>query len=215
MVVVPETGCILLAPDIPHDVAAIISCAVTTGFGRLSTMPSLASTASASTRSRQPDCRCRHCYAVDRNPLKKALALSSGATHFLVASEGDLVNQVHRLTHGRGADSTIECTGNPAAMASAYVMTRPAGTVVMVGIPSKEHRSRFRGQVCRAQRKELSVRSMAAETRSETCSVYSSCTPMGNSTSTSRLEPRSDWAISTRRSTVWKTGIANKTVICF
>jgi len=43
------------------------------------------------------------------------------------------VAQVRALTGGRGADVTIEATGNPAAVREGMQMTRDAGRLVVVG----------------------------------------------------------------------------------
>jgi Zn-dependent alcohol dehydrogenase len=60
--------------------------------------------------------------------------MAHGATHFINAADPDCREQVRGLAKGRGLDSTIECTGRPSAMTMAYDITRPAGTVVIVGI---------------------------------------------------------------------------------
>jgi Zn-dependent alcohol dehydrogenase len=72
--------------------------------------------------------------AVDINAGKAEVATAYGATHFVKADDPDGLSQVRSLTQGRGVDSTIECTGRASAMTMAYEMTRPAGTVVIVGI---------------------------------------------------------------------------------
>lgn len=144
MAVVPETGCIIIPDDVPFAVAALVGCAVTTGFGavvndaRIKAGQSVvvvgvggvglnaiqaAALAGAET-----------IIAVDTNPAKAEVAISYGATHFVSAAELDAVDQVKALTGGRGVDAAIECTGHPVAMGNAYAMTRPAGTVVIVGI---------------------------------------------------------------------------------
>lgn len=45
----------------------------------------------------------------------------------------DRIAQVVELTQGRGADVTIEATGNPAAVTEGFAMTRDAGRYVIVG----------------------------------------------------------------------------------
>lgn len=48
-------------------------------------------------------------------------------------ADGDPVEQVKSLTGGRGADCAFEAAGPPEAMAQAFAMARPAGTVVPSG----------------------------------------------------------------------------------
>ena len=144
LAVVPETGCIRIGEDIPFAVAALVGCAVTTGFGavvndaRLRAGQSLAvigvggvginAIQAAALAGAQT------IIALDTNPAKAETARAFGATHFINSSDADALDQVRGLTHGRGVDHAVECTGHPGAMASAYAMTRAAGSVVIVGI---------------------------------------------------------------------------------
>jgi Zn-dependent alcohol dehydrogenase len=144
LAVVPETGCIVIADDIPFAVAALVGCAVTTGFGAVANdagvrpgdhvavigVGGVGINAIAAARLVGAEVIC----AVDTNPDKSVVATAHGATHFINAGDADCRDQVRRLASGRGVDSAIECTGRPAAMSMAYDITRPAGTVVIVGI---------------------------------------------------------------------------------
>eukprot|EP00026_Physarum_polycephalum_P009345 Phypoly_transcript_09466.p2 GENE.Phypoly_transcript_09466~~Phypoly_transcript_09466.p2 ORF type:complete len:208 (+),score=27.01 Phypoly_transcript_09466:668-1291(+) len=47
--------------------------------------------------------------------------------------EAERINAVKKLTHGRGVDVTIECTGVPKAVVEGTTMTRDGGTYVVVG----------------------------------------------------------------------------------
>lgn len=144
MVVVPEAGCIPIADDVPFDVAALVGCAVTTGFGAVvndaRARPGAAvavvgvggvginAILAASLSGAET------IIALDTNPEKLEVARRSGATHFINPLDADMLDSVRELTAGRGVDHTIECTGRPSAMSAAYAMTRPAGSVVIVGI---------------------------------------------------------------------------------
>jgi len=144
LAVVPETGCIVIPDDVPFAVAALVGCAVTTGFGAVSNdarvrpgdsvavvgVGGVGINAIAAARLAGAGVIC----AIDTNGEKAAVAMAHGATHFVNATESEAREQVRRLCSGRGADSTIECTGRPPAMSLAYDITRPAGTVVIVGI---------------------------------------------------------------------------------
>jgi Zn-dependent alcohol dehydrogenase len=144
LAVVPETGCIVIAPDVPFTIAALVGCAVTTGFGAVvndaAVRPGDAvavigvggvgvnALAAAALSGAQT------VIAIDRNRAKQAVAMASGATHFIDAGAPDTVEAVRALTSGRGVDHAIESTGHPSAMATAYDITRPAGSVVIIGI---------------------------------------------------------------------------------
>lgn len=147
LAVVPEAGCIVIPADVPFAVAALVGCAVTTGFGAVVNdagvragesvavlgiggvgVNALAAAALSGAQT---------ILAIDTDPAKRALALQNGATHFLDAAAPDLADQVRALTLGRGVDHAIECTGRPSAMVAGYQMTRPAGHVVIVGIAPK------------------------------------------------------------------------------
>lgn len=144
LAVVPETGCIPIAGDVPFAVAALVGCAVTTGFGAVTNdagvrpgdhvavlgVGGVGINAIAAARLGGAETIC----AIDTNPQKRAVAMAHGATHFLSATDPDCGDEVRQLTAGRGVDSAIECTGRPSAMRMAYDITRPAGTVVIVGI---------------------------------------------------------------------------------
>jgi len=144
LAVVPETGCIPIPGDVPFDVAALVGCAVTTGFGAVTNdaavrpgeavavfgVGGVGINAIAAARLAGAEIIC----ALDVNMAKAELALQHGATHFINAAASDSRDQIRALTNGRGVDASIECTGRPSAMSLAYEVTRPAGRVVIVGI---------------------------------------------------------------------------------
>jgi Zn-dependent alcohol dehydrogenase len=145
--VVPETGCIVIDDDVPFAVAALVGCAVTTGFGavvndakaRPGEAVAVVGIGGVGINAIQAArlAGAQTIIAVDTNPDKAELALANGATHFVNAIASDAREQVLKLTGGRGVDHSIECTGRPQAMSMAYDMTRPAGNVVIVGIAPK------------------------------------------------------------------------------
>jgi len=49
--------------------------------------------------------------------------------------EQNLVEEVKRLTEGWGADVVFECSGSPKAWETIMDLPRPAGTIVVVGLP--------------------------------------------------------------------------------
>uniref|UniRef100_UPI0027420F0D alcohol dehydrogenase catalytic domain-containing protein n=1 Tax=Actinoplanes sp. RD1 TaxID=3064538 RepID=UPI0027420F0D len=73
--------------------------------------------------------------AIDLSAGRRDGSLAVGATHALDPGDGDPVAQVKDLTGGRGADHAFEVVGVPALMLQAFHMTRPEGTVSLIGMP--------------------------------------------------------------------------------
>ncbi|MGZ6321816.1 MAG: zinc-binding dehydrogenase, partial [Ktedonobacterales bacterium] len=143
-VVVPESGCVVIRPDIPLDKAALVGCAVMTGVG-----------AALNTAHVQPGSTVAvigaggvglnvmqgaqlagavSIIAIDVNPSKLARARTFGATQVVNAAEVDAVTNVRELTKGVGADFSFEAVGRPQTMRQCWEMARPGGTVVMIGL---------------------------------------------------------------------------------
>jgi S-(hydroxymethyl)glutathione dehydrogenase/alcohol dehydrogenase len=152
--VVPEVSCIKIAPDIPLGVAALLGCAVPTGWG---------SAVNAAEVSRGDVVivvgvggiginavqGARHAgagriIAVDPVELKRTKALELGATDAFAGLD-EAADLARSLTNGQGADSAIVCIGVPTGedVGAAFAAIRKAGTVVLtaaapettVGIP--------------------------------------------------------------------------------
>ncbi len=142
--VVPEAGCVAIPDDVPFAVAALVGCAVTTGFGaitndaavRVGDLVAVVGIGGVGVNALQAArlAGAQAIIAVDANPDKRSVALANGATHFVNARDADAVDQIKALTSGRGVDQAVESTGRPEAMTLAYLMTRPAGSVVIIGI---------------------------------------------------------------------------------
>ena len=82
------------------------------------------------------------------------LAPEFGATHTLVIDDSPperQVEYVRDITHGRGADAVIDCTGSPRAVNAGLSMTAPGGTYTLPGIavPAGEIPIRFYEDVAR------------------------------------------------------------------
>lgn len=76
--------------------------------------------------------------AVDVDPQKLAWARDFGATHTVLASDGDPVETIRELTDGFGADVCIEAVGHPEVLRQAFFARDLAGTVVQVGVPTPD-----------------------------------------------------------------------------
>ena len=144
---VPETAVVKLDAGIPFDVAAIMGCAVMTGFG---SAVNAAQVAEGSTvvvlgcggvgLSCILGARYRNAakiIAVDVNPARLQLASQFGATETLLADRNDkgLLNaaqEVRQRNGGRGADYAFECTAIPELGPAPLSMVRNGGTAIGV-----------------------------------------------------------------------------------
>jgi len=89
-----------------------------------------------------------HVVAVDVEQERLELAREFGATHVLHATQTSpehRLDVVHDLTHGRGADVVIDCSGYAPAITDGIRMCRRGGTYTMPGIavPAGETPVRF------------------------------------------------------------------------
>ncbi len=145
--VVPEAAVLPLHADVPFDVAAIMGCAVMTGFGsavnaagveRGSTVVVLGcGGVGLSAMLGALHCGAARIIAIDINPARLELARQFGATETLLADRNDkglleAAKEIRRRTGGRGADFAFECTAVPELGPAPLSMIRSAGTAVGV-----------------------------------------------------------------------------------
>ncbi len=71
---------------------------------------------------------------LDSHAGRRSLAETMGATQVLDPNASDPVQQVQALTEGRGADVVVEAAGPETASRQAVLMSRRAGTVVLMGV---------------------------------------------------------------------------------
>jgi threonine dehydrogenase-like Zn-dependent dehydrogenase len=74
--------------------------------------------------------------AVDSVPNRLKMALRLGADVALNFEEVDAVEEIRRLTQGRGVDVAIEALGSPGTFANGLKVIRPGGTLSSLGIYS-------------------------------------------------------------------------------
>ncbi|MFF5304456.1 Zn-dependent alcohol dehydrogenase [Streptomyces sp. NPDC013161] len=150
---VVAASCVLPLPDgIPLTDAALLGCAVLTGYGAinhsarvregetvavfgvggvgLATLQS-ARIAGATT-----------IVAVDVSPEKEELARAAGATDYVVASE-DTAREIRALTGKQGVDVAVECVGRAVTIRTAWESTRRGGRTTVVGIGGKDQQVTF------------------------------------------------------------------------
>lgn len=137
-------NCVLPAPEgVPLDQAALLGCAVLTGYGAVhhsarvqageSVVVFGAGGVGLAALQSARIAGAGTVLAVDASPAKEELARKSGATEFVLASE-TTAKDVRRLTGGRGADVAVECVGRAATIRAAWESTRRGGRTTVVGI---------------------------------------------------------------------------------
>ncbi|KAK4189571.1 hypothetical protein QBC35DRAFT_513986 [Podospora australis] len=81
----------------------------------------------------------KHLFAVDSVPSRLALAEKLGAEPLNFADGKEkMLQRVHEVTEGRGADAVIEVVGLSPALRTAYVLLRPFGFISSIGVHNAE-----------------------------------------------------------------------------
>ncbi len=145
--IVPEAAVLKLQKGIPFEVAAIMGCAVMTGFGSAVNAAQVAAGSTVvvlgcggvglSVILGALYCKAARVIAVDVNPGRLKLAEQFGSTETLLARREDkglleAAREVKRRNGGRGADYAFECTAIPELGPAPLAMVRSAGTAVGV-----------------------------------------------------------------------------------
>lgn len=144
--VIPESGCVPIGDDIPDTIAALVGCAVTTGFGAAVNDAGIKPGGSVAVWGAggvglnaimgAVIQGAERIVAVDPNPRKEAVAKRFGATDYINPREvNDVPGAIREMTGGRGIDASIDCTGRLSALEQGWDSLRKAGTLVSVGIP--------------------------------------------------------------------------------
>jgi S-(hydroxymethyl)glutathione dehydrogenase/alcohol dehydrogenase len=144
--VVAARSAVKIPNELPLRQAALLGCAVVTGFGAVRNVARVRSgdsvcvigcggvglqvVAAARLAGAAP------IVAVDRSPEKLELARSRGATHVVDTRAGDAVAAVQEATGG-GADHAFEVVGTPEAIRLAWDAIRPGGRAVVVGLVAR------------------------------------------------------------------------------
>lgn len=147
LTVVSPRSLVRVPDEVPLEVAAVFGCAVLTGAGSVLNTAGVApgeavavvglggvgmsAVMAAALAGAHP------VVAVDTVESKLAAARAVGATATVLAGD-DAVEQVRDLTRG-GVAVAVEAAGHPAALATAYAMTRVGGRVVVAGLPHPRH----------------------------------------------------------------------------
>ena len=144
---IPAEFAVRIRKDMPLDRAAIIGCAVTTGFGAVVNRADVEAGSTVAVFG--SGCvglnviqgavlaAASRIIAIDTVGLKLEMARRLGATHSIDASKEDPVARVKEITGG-GVDYAFEVIGSPPVIRQAFESLRPGGTAVAVGVPAHD-----------------------------------------------------------------------------
>lgn len=146
--IVSENRVTAVPADFDLETAALLGCAVTTGFGVVNNDAQLAIGQSiavfgaggiglnivqgAALAGANP------IIAVDIFDNRLALAQSLGATHAINSATADPTDAILRIVGSEGVDVAVDNTGNPAVIELACRLTSPRGRTVLVGVPPQD-----------------------------------------------------------------------------
>jgi S-(hydroxymethyl)glutathione dehydrogenase/alcohol dehydrogenase len=152
--IIQDQQAIAVSPDIPHDRACLIGCAVVTGVGAALNVAHIRRTDSvmvvgcgavglaAVQGARLAGARI--IIAVDFDERKLALARKIGASISVNLRNQNAVEMSKEATAGRGVDCVLEAAGNGAAFKLSLEAVRPGGEVVWLGKVDVEKEIAFR-----------------------------------------------------------------------
>lgn len=143
----PAAGLIKVPANVGLDIAALIGCSVTTGYGAVANTAAVEPGATVAVIGAggvglniihtAALVGAQRIIAVDLVEEKLDIAKEFGATDAVYAGRGDAVQQVHELT-GDGVDYAFEAIGLKQTARQAYDMIRRGGTAVIVGMVPPE-----------------------------------------------------------------------------
>jgi S-(hydroxymethyl)glutathione dehydrogenase/alcohol dehydrogenase len=138
-----EHAVVAIRKDMPLDRAAVIGCAVITGFGAVTRTSNVkpgetvaiigCGGVGLSAINAAWLAGAGRIIAIDAQPAKEALARTFGATDFICAGETNPVKAVRALTGG-GVQHALECIGLTATAEQAFAMLDRGGTATIVGM---------------------------------------------------------------------------------
>jgi len=145
--VVPESAAVAIRRDVPLETAALIGCAVLTGYGAVTNIARVTAGASVAVwgcggvgLSAVQAARLAGAdpiVAVDVSLEKLMLARELGATALVNAAEVDPVEAVRAAAGGAGVDYAFEALGREQTIQQAWSSLASGGTAVVVGMMPK------------------------------------------------------------------------------
>jgi S-(hydroxymethyl)glutathione dehydrogenase/alcohol dehydrogenase len=73
---------------------------------------------------------------IDIHKHKIDMGKKFGLTHGITTNSNNLNNEIYNIIGAKGADITIETTGNPKVIEQAYELTASDGKTILVGVPN-------------------------------------------------------------------------------
>ncbi|MFI9564890.1 Zn-dependent alcohol dehydrogenase [Streptomyces rishiriensis] len=150
--VVPASCALPLPDGVPLTEAALLGCAVLTGYGAVHHSARVRSGETVAvfgvggvglaTLQAARIAGASTIVAVDVSPEKEALARAAGATEYVVASDRT-ARDIRGLTGGQGVDVAVECVGRAVTIRAAWESTRRGGRTTVVGIGGKDQEVTF------------------------------------------------------------------------
>jgi S-(hydroxymethyl)glutathione dehydrogenase/alcohol dehydrogenase len=144
---VHEDSVVKIDSDVPFETAAIMGCAVPTGFGSATNVADVQAGETVaiigvggigmSALQGAVVSGARHVIAIDPNEWKREQAIKFGATH-VYPSMTEAIGPMIDVTHGLMADKTIITVGEMRGeyLEEAMILTAKAGTCVVTGMGS-------------------------------------------------------------------------------
>ncbi|MFC5718631.1 Zn-dependent alcohol dehydrogenase [Streptomyces gamaensis] len=151
--VVRASAVIPLPDGIPLAEAALLGCAVLTGYGAVHHSARVRAGESVAvygaggvglaTIQSARIAGAGAVVAVDSSPQKEELARAAGATDFVLADGDTTAKRVRAAAGGLGVDVAIECVGRAETIRTAWSSTRRGGRTTVVGIGGKDEQVAF------------------------------------------------------------------------
>jgi Zn-dependent alcohol dehydrogenase len=145
-VVVEESQVVRIPAEMPLDRASLLACGVITGFGAVVNTAQISpgstvvviGAGGVGLNSIQAAylSGAQVIIAVDLVNSKLKAATVFGASHTINPTEADVAEVVQSLTQGRGVDYVVVTVGSGKAIEQGLGLLRPAGTLVIVGMPA-------------------------------------------------------------------------------
>jgi len=143
--VLSEWSCVKIEDYVPMELAALVSCGVTTGFCsavyagdvRVGDVVAVFGTGGVGMNAVQGAAwaGAKHVFAIDPNEWKQQQALQFGATHAF-SSPGEAQAAVVEMTRGQGADEALVTVGvvDEDVISAAFDVIGKGGVVVVTGL---------------------------------------------------------------------------------
>ena len=139
-----ENGVVKISKEMPLDAAALLGCAVITGFGAVMRTAEVEPGSSIavfgcggiglSTIQGGVISGCQRVIAVDLLDSKLEVAREFGATHTVNASKEDPVEAIRAIADGQGVHYSFDAIGLASVALQALDSLRPQGVVTLIGV---------------------------------------------------------------------------------